>query len=138
MTEQSKQMVEEAKRVSQKYQDEAKKMGQEYQHQAERVGQQFQKAAETGVGSILQSWGELNRGWTAMAAEVNEYSKTVFNDATRTMEQLVGAKTFEDVVEIQSTYAKKAYDNHIAEVSKLGKMCSTLVGNAYKQTTDRA
>jgi hypothetical protein len=138
MTEQSKRMVEEAKRVSQQYQDEAKKMGQEYQYQAERVGQQFQKAAETGVGALLRSWGELNRGWTAMAAEVNEYSKAVFNDATRTMEQLVSAKTFEDVVEIQSTYAKKAYDNHIAEVSKLGKMCSTLVENAHKQTTDRA
>jgi hypothetical protein len=86
-------------------------MGQEYQHQAERVGQQFQKAAETGVSSILRSWGELNRGWTAMAAEVNEYSKTVFSNATRTMEQLTGAKTFEDVVEIQSKYTKKAYDN---------------------------
>jgi predicted ATPase len=83
---------EEAKRVSQQYQDEAKQMGQEYQHQAERVGQQFQKAAETGVSSILRSWGELNRGWTAMAAEVNEYSKTVFSNATRTMEQLAGLR----------------------------------------------
>jgi hypothetical protein len=138
MTEQSKRMVEEAKKVGQQYQDEAKRMGQEYQYQAERVGQQFQRAAETGVGTVLRSWGELNRGWTAMAAEVNEYSKTMFNDATRTMERLVGAKTFGDVVEIQSAYAKKAYDNHLAEVSKLGKMCAALLENAYKQTTERA
>jgi len=102
--------------------------------EATKIGQDFQKAAETNVGAFLRSWGELNRGWTAMAAEVNEYSKTVFTDATRTIEQLVGAKTFDDAIQIQSTYAKKAYDNHMAEVSKLGKMCSTLLENAYKQT----
>ena len=75
---------------------------------------------------------ELNRGWTAIAAEVSEYSKNVFNDATRTMEQLVGAKTMEEVVDIQSRNAKQAYETHVSEVSKLGRICAGLVENAYR------
>jgi len=65
-------------------------------------------------------------------------SSSSLSCATRTTQRLVGAKTFEDVVEIQSAYAKKAYDEHVAEVSKLGKMCAALLENAYKQTTERA
>jgi hypothetical protein len=48
------------------------------------------------------------------------------------LERLVGARTIDDVVQIQSEYAKKAYDEHVAEVSKLGQMCVDVVQNAYK------
>jgi hypothetical protein len=125
-------MVEEAKRVGHQSREEAERMGRKYQFQAEKMGQQFHRAAQTGFTAALSSWSELNQGWTEMAAEINEYSKNVFNDATRVMEQLVGAKTLEDVVSIQSRYAKQAYDNHVAEVSKLGKIWADLVQNAYR------
>ena len=46
-------------------------------------------------------------------------------------EQLIGAKSVEQVFEIQSQYAKKAYDTYIAEVSKLGEMYVGLARNAY-------
>jgi hypothetical protein len=32
--------------------------------------------------------------------------------------------------EIQSRFAKKAYDDHVAEVSKLGKMCAAVAERA--------
>jgi hypothetical protein len=44
----------------------------------------------------------------------------------------VSAKPLDDVFEIQSRFAKEAYDNHVAEVSKLGKMCAGLAENAYR------
>src|SRR5262245_27356836 len=130
--EQSKRVIEEAKRVGQQYEEEAEKFGREYQHQAAKMGQQFQAAARMGFDAIFRSWSELSRGWTAMATEVNEYSKNVFNDANRAMEQLVGAKTLEDVFEIQNQYARRAYENHVAELSKLGKICAGVAEDAYR------
>jgi hypothetical protein len=112
--------------------DETKRVAQEYQHQAERAEQQFQHAAQTGFETALRSWGELNKGWTALAAEWTEYSKNAFNEGTHALERLVGARTIDDVVQIQSEYAKKAYDEHVAEVSKLGQMRVDVVQNAYK------
>jgi hypothetical protein len=82
--------------------------------------------------TVLRSWGELNKGWTALAAEWTEYSKSAFNEGTRALERLVGARTIDDVVQIQSEYAKKAYDDHVAEVTKLAQMCVDVVQNAYK------
>jgi hypothetical protein len=48
--------------------------------------------------------------------------------------RLVGdsVKSVEQAFEIQSQYAKKAYDAHLAEVSKLGEMYVGLVRNAYR------
>ena len=63
-----------------------------------------------------------------MATEVADYSKKAFEDATRAFQQLVTEQAFE----IQSQYAKKAYDAYIAEASKLGEMWTALAREAYK------
>jgi hypothetical protein len=42
------------------------------------------------------------------------------------------------VIEIQSQYAKKAYDTYIAELSKLGEMYAGLTRNAYKPVEQAA
>jgi len=74
----------------------------------------------------------VNKGFQAIAATVTDYSKKVFEDGTRAFEQLVGAKSFEQVLEIQSQYAKKAFDAYIAQASKLGEMYVDLARSAYK------
>jgi hypothetical protein len=68
----------------------------------------------------------------ALAAEMVNYSKAAFDDAMRTCEQLIGVKSLEQAVEIQSQYAKRVYDNHIAELSKLGEMCVSMARDASK------
>ena len=39
-----------------------------------------------------------------------DYSKKAFEDGTRAFEQLIGAKSVEQAIEIQSQYAKKAFE----------------------------
>ena len=77
-------------------------------------------------------FGEMNKGFQAIAAEVTDYSKKAFEDSTRAFEQLMGAKSIEQAVEIQANYAKKAYDAYLAEMSKLGEMYAGLAKDAYK------
>jgi hypothetical protein len=92
----------------------------------------FQKVGKDGFDAAVKSFGEVNKGFQAIAAEVTDYSKKAFEDGTRAFEQLIGAKSVEQAVEIQSQYAKKAYDGYIAEVSKLGEMYAGLARDAYK------
>jgi hypothetical protein len=74
----------------------------------------FQKMGKDNFDAVLRSYGELSKGLQAIGARVTEYSKQAFEDATRTFEKLVGAKSLESVIEIQSQYAKKAYDTWVS------------------------
>jgi hypothetical protein len=94
--------------------------------------EEFQKVGKDGFDAAVGSLGEVNKGFQAIAAEVTGYSKKVFEDGTRAFEQLVGAKSVEQAIEIQSQYAKKAYDAHVAELSKLGEMYVGLARDAYQ------
>ena len=94
--------------------------------------EEFQKVGKDGFDAAVKSFGEMNKGFQAIAAEVTDYSKKAFEDGTRCFEQLIGAKSVEQAVEIQSQYAKKAYDTYMAEMSKIGEMYAGLARDAYK------
>jgi phasin family protein len=94
--------------------------------------EEFQKVGKDGFDAAVRSFGEVNKGFQAIAAEVTDYSKKAFEDSTKAFEQLIGAKSIEQAIEIQSTYAKKAYDTYVAEVSKIGEMYVGLAKDAYK------
>lgn len=92
----------------------------------------FQKVGKDGFDATVRSFGEVNKGFQAIAAEITDYSKKAFEDGTRAFEQLISAKSIEQAFEIQSQYAKKAYDSYVAECSKLGEMYVGLAKDAYK------
>jgi len=94
--------------------------------------EEFQKVGKDGFDATVRSFGEVNKGFQAIAAEITDYSKKAFEDSTKAFEQLIGAKSVEQAVEIQSQYAKKAYDTYVAEFSKLGEMYAGLAKDAYK------
>jgi hypothetical protein len=94
--------------------------------------EEFQKVGKDGFDATVRSFGEVNKGFQAIAAEITDFSKKAFEDGTRAFEQLIGAKSIEQAIEIQSQYAKKAYDAYVAEVSKLGEMYVGLAKDAYK------
>ena len=96
------------------------------------IGEEYQRLSKDGFNAAVRSFAEVNKGFQALAAEMTDYSKRTFDDSCRAWEQLVGAKSFERAFEIQSQYAKQAYDSYISEMSKLGEMYVSLARNAYK------
>jgi len=92
----------------------------------------LQKIGKDNFDAVLRSYGEWNKGFQAIAVRMTDYSKQAFEDATHAFEKLVGAKSFESAFEIQSQYAKKAYDTWVAEASKIGEMCAAVARDAYK------
>jgi len=94
-----------------------------------KIGEEFQKVSKQSFDAAVHA---SNKGFQAITAELATYFKKTFENATRAFEQLVGVKSVEEAIEIQSRYAKKAYDEYIAEVSKLSEMYVSLARSAYK------
>jgi hypothetical protein len=116
--------------------EEATRIGEEVQETTQRMGREYQKAVERGFETTSRSFTEANRGFQALAAEMMEYSKAAFDDAIRTWEQLIGVRSLEQAIQIQSDYAKRVYENHMAELKKLGEMCVGMVRDASKPVED--
>ena len=45
-----------------------------------KVGEEFQKVGKSSFDAAVKSFGELNKGFQAIAAEVTDYSKKAFED----------------------------------------------------------
>jgi phasin family protein len=104
--------------------------------EANRMGQQAQERMQRGFEAATSSFGEANKGFQALAAEMMEYSKSAFDDAIRTWEQLIGVRSLEQAIQIQSDYAKRVYENHMAELKKLGEMTVGMVRDTTKPVED--
>ena len=92
----------------------------------------IQKQGQANFDAAVKSMGEVNKGIQEIATEVTDYSKKAFEDGTQAFEKLVGAKSLDQAFEIQTNFAKKAYDNYVAEFTKLSEMYIDLAKEAYK------
>jgi hypothetical protein len=68
----------------------------------------------------------------AIAAEVTDYSKQSLDKRLAFVEKLLGAKSLDSVIRIQSEYAKTAIESFVAESTKLGELYSDLAKLAFK------
>ncbi len=92
----------------------------------------MQKMNQAGMETSMKMMGEFGKNWQAIAAEMTDYTKRSFEEGTQTLEKLMTAKSFEQVMEIQTSYAKRAFDDYMHQMSKLGGMYSDLTKDAYK------
>ena len=59
-------------------------------------------------------------------------SNEAFEESTATFEKLLSAKSVEQAFEIQSSYAKRAYEDYVQQMSKVGALYSDFAKEAYK------
>jgi phasin family protein len=83
-----------------------------------------------GYETIVRSYGELNKTFRTIADRWTDFSKQSLEDAFRAWQQMISAKSPEQLHQIQSDYAKKAYDDWMAEMTKLGEMYSSAAHDA--------
>jgi len=96
------------------------------------IGEEYQRLSKEGFDAATRSFGEMNKGLQALAAEMTDYSKRTFDDVFRAWEQFLGARSIGQVMEIQSEYAKKAYDTYSSEMPKLAAIYVATARNASK------
>jgi hypothetical protein len=68
----------------------------------------------------------------AIVAEVTDYSKQYLDNRAAFVEKLLGAKSFDSAVRIQSEYAKTSFEGIVAQATKMGELYSNLAKLAFK------
>jgi hypothetical protein len=92
----------------------------------------MQQFGKDNMDATMKSFGALSKSFQAIAVEVADYSKKVFEQGTAATEKLIGAKSLEKAIEVQTDYAKSAYEGFVAEATKLGELYADLAKEAYK------
>lgn len=90
------------------------------------------KMGQAGMDNAMKMWGEWTKNWQAVTVEMTDYTKRSFEDGTKTFEKLATAKSIEQVMEIQTGYAKRAYDDYMQQMTRLGSMYADLAKGSAK------
>ena len=92
----------------------------------------FQKLNKDGIDLAVKSFGATTKNVQAIATETADYSKKAFEQSSAVVEKLVGAKTLDKAFEIQSDFAKSAYEGFVAYASKLGELYTDIAKDSVK------
>jgi hypothetical protein len=71
-------------------------------------------------------------GFQAIATAYGDYTKKSFEDTKSLVEKLSGAKSFDKVIEIQTEFAKTAYETFVTESQKITALYGDLAKQSYK------
>jgi hypothetical protein len=68
----------------------------------------------------------------AIAAEAGNYSRRSLENRFTFVAKLLGAKSFDSVIQIHSEYAKTSYEGFAAQAKKMGELYSDLAKEFFK------
>lgn len=90
-----------------------------------------QKAGKAAMDMSLNAFGVWSKGAQAIAAEVVDYAKKSAESSAQAWEKLVGAKSLESAFEVQTQFARSAYEDFVAETAKLSELYVEFAREAY-------
>jgi hypothetical protein len=92
----------------------------------------MQRIGKDGMDASMKSFSAISKGIQAIAGEMADYSKRALDEGTAATEKLLGAKSLDKAVEVQSDYLKSAYEGFVAQAAKLGELYADLAQETYK------
>ncbi|NJL07532.1 MAG: phasin family protein [Methylacidiphilales bacterium] len=93
---------------------------------------EIQKLGKENADLAVKSVSAVTKGVQAIAVEMVDYSKKSFEQGSAAAEKLLGAKSLDKAMEIQTDYVKAAYEGMISQATKLGALYTDLAKEAYK------
>ena len=94
--------------------------------------EEVQQLGKENMDAALKSVGAWSKSMQAIAIELADYSKKVFEQGTATAEKLVSAKSLDKAFEVQSDYVKNSYEGFVAQATKIGELYADLAKEAYR------
>jgi hypothetical protein len=84
------------------------------------------------IEEIQQYGTSLQSGVQAIAAAYGDYTKKSFEDGKSFVEKLTGVKSMDKAVEVQTEYARSAYETFVAESQKMVALYTDLAKQTFK------
>lgn len=84
------------------------------------------------MDAAMKSLGAVSQSVQAIAAETADFSKKSFEHGAETLEKLLGAKSLDKAVELQSDYLKTSYESFVAQSQRLSELYTDLAKQVFK------
>lgn len=87
--------------------------------------------------AVIASVTAATKGAETLGAQAMAYSKKAVEDQVTAAKSLAGAKSIQEVVELQTTFAKSALEAYMAEVGKMSETVAASVKDSMKPINER-
>ena len=91
-----------------------------------------QKLGKEQFEAVSAAAAAVTKGWQSIAAETTDYSKKSFEKSRVLAEKLIAVKKLDEALQLQSEFAKSAYEDFLAEATKLGELYTSMAKEAFK------
>ena len=87
--------------------------------------------------AVVASVTVATKGAEALGAQAMAYSKKAVEDQVVAAKNLAGAKSVQEVVELQTSYAKFAMESYIAEMNRASETVAASVKESFQPINER-
>jgi phasin family protein len=87
--------------------------------------------------AVIASATASAKGAEALSAQAMAFSKALFDTQVNAAKSLAGAKSVQEIVELQTSFAKTALETYMAEVGKMSETVSASVKESLKPINER-
>jgi hypothetical protein len=81
-----------------------------------------QNYSKDNIDATMRNWGQVSKDVQSIAAATADYSRKSFEEGSAAFEKLLNAKSLETAIEIQTAYAKTAYEGFVAQATKMTEL----------------
>ena len=92
----------------------------------------IQQYGKEQLETVVASATTLQQGMQAIASAYGDYTKKSFEDTKSMVEKLSGVKSLDKAIEVQTEFAKSAYETFVAESQKIAGLYSDLAKQTFK------
>jgi hypothetical protein len=92
----------------------------------------FQKTAKDNMDAVSKAFGSYTKNAQTIATEAADYAKKAYEANTAHVEKLFGVKTLDKVVELNTEFAKSAYEGFVAQSTKISNLYADFAKDAMK------
>ena len=92
----------------------------------------IQQYGKEHLETVVASATTLQTGFQAIASAYGDYTKKSFEDTKSFVEKLSGVKSVDKAIEVQTEYARSAYESFVAESQKIAGLYTDLAKQTFK------
>jgi phasin family protein len=94
--------------------------------------EEMQQYGKEQFDAAVASANTFSSGFQAIATAYGDYTKKSFEDTKSFVEKLSGVKSIDKAIEVQTEYAKSAYETFVAESQKIAGLYTDLAKQTFK------
>jgi phasin family protein len=92
----------------------------------------IQQYGKEHLETVVASATTLQNGIQTIATAYGDYTKKSFEDTKSYVEKLSGVKSLDKAIEVQTEFAKSAYETFVAESQKIAGLYTDLARQTFK------